>query len=99
MRRPLTIAAAGAAALLLAAPAAQASTTKYTFEDVTFPNGQTGTIHASTKIMKKKPDNVYCNYQTADWENLGSYLDFVEPAPTDPQGVLRFCLDNFDERH
>lgn len=98
MRRLLTLAAAVAFALAISVPAAQAQATKYEFHDVTFSNGQTGTIYASTKTMKKKPDNVSCGYQTEDYQFLGYYFEFVEPAPTDAASVREFCLAHFDER-
>lgn len=97
MRRPLIAAATACAALVLAAPTAHAST-KYEFHDVTFSDGQTGTIYASIKTMKKKPDNVYCGYQDSDHESLGYYLEFVEPAPTSPETVRNFCLEHYGAR-
>lgn len=98
MRRPVTLVAAAAAALVLAAPAAEASTTKFEFHDVTFSDGQTGTIYASVKSMNKKPDNVYCGYQTSSHQSLGYYLEFLEPAPATAQEVRDFCLAHFDDR-
>lgn len=98
MRRTLYALAGATAAMAMVIPSAQAATTKFNFEDVTFPDGQTGFIHASTKEMKKKPDNVYCGYQTSDYQDLGYYLEFVDDAPDTPEGVLEFCLANFDNR-
>ncbi|MGH3099170.1 MAG: hypothetical protein ACRDMV_24565 [Streptosporangiales bacterium] len=98
MRRLLTAAAAAGAAIILTAPAAQASTTKFEFDNVTFPDGRTGTVYASTKTMDKKPDNVYCGYQSSDFQPLGHYLEFLEPAPSDAQAVENLCLAHFDDR-
>ena len=98
MRRTLTSLAGTATVVALAIPVANAATTKFEFEDVTFPDGQTGTIYASVKDMKNKDDNVYCQYQSSEHEHLGYYLEFVESAPTDANAVLQFCLDNYDWR-
>lgn len=99
MRRFLLTAAATVAALVLAVPAAQASTTKYEFHDVTFSNGEQGTIYATAKTMNKKPDNIACTYHSSDHQALGYYLEFVEPAPTSAAAVRDFCIAHFDERH
>lgn len=95
----LTVSAvATTAAVALVTPAAQAQTTKFTFEGVTLSDEQTGTIYASTKTMEKKPDYVYCQYQSEDFTYLGYYDEFVEPAPQQPAEVLAFCQANFDSR-
>lgn len=84
--------------MLLALPAF-APVEKFTFNDVTLPDGQTGEIEASVKILTNKDDSVNCSYFTDDYqESLGYYFDFVQPAPLDAASVLEFCLDNFDER-
>lgn len=98
MRRTLYALAGAVAAFALAVPSAQAATTKFEFEDVTFPNGETGIIYATVKEMNKKPDNVYCGYQTSDYQDLGYYLEFLDDAPDTAEGVLEFCLANFDDR-
>ena len=86
--------------VLLAAQAAAASVTKFTFNDVTLPDGQVGEIEASVKILKNKPDSVTCSYFTDDYqESLGYYFDFHEPAPTESDAVVQICLDGYDERH
>ena len=54
VRRTLTSLAGAATAVALAIPVANAAKTKFEFEDVTFPDGQTGTIYASVKDMKSK---------------------------------------------
>lgn len=48
--------------------------------------------------MKKKPDNVYCGYQTSDHESLGYYFEFLEPTPAEAAEVRDFCLAHFDDR-
>lgn len=98
MLRSITVAAGCAAALVLAAPGAHASATKYKFEDATFPDGQTGTIHASTKTMDNKPDFVYCGYMSSSFQSLGYYDEFVEPAPSTAEAVEQFCLSHYNDR-
>lgn len=99
MRRFLTLVTSAAAAVVLAAPMAHASTTKFEFHDVELSaEVQDATIYATVKTMKKKPDNVYCGYATNDWQPLGYYLEFVEPAPTEADNVRAFCVMNFDDR-
>lgn len=97
MRRILMVAGTVLFAFGLAAPA-HASSEKFTFEDVTFPDGTTGIIYANVKTHKSKSDSVTCAYQTSDHQSLGYYLEFVEPAPSDEGGVLQICLESFDER-
>ena len=88
-----------AATMVLAAPAAGAQNTKFTFNDVTLPDGQTGEITAGVRVLKNKPDSVTCGYFTDDYRaSLGYYFDFHEPAPTDADDVLAVCLEEFDER-
>lgn len=97
MRRFLTLTTAAAAAIVLAAPMAQASTTKYEFHDVQLSEEfQHPTTQASVKTMKKKPDNIYCRYQTSDWQPLGYYLEFVDDAAK--YDVEEFCIDHFEDR-
>ena len=98
MRRMLLLAATVLCAVGLAIPTAHASTVKFEFENVTFPDGTTGFIYASVKTHKSKSDSVTCTYQSSDRQSLGYYLEFVEPAPSDPDAVLDICLESFDER-
>lgn len=99
MRKTLfgaTTAAAFLTAVTLA-PAAHAAD-KFEFADVTFSDGTTGMVQASTNVMKKKPDHVYCYFASPDWQPRGYYGAFIEPAPSSPEDVLAFCLANFDQR-
>lgn len=98
--RHTMIAVTSALLLVVGAQAAAASVTKFTFNDVTLPDGQVGEIEASVKILKNKPDSVNCSYFTDDYQDsLGYYFDFHEPAPTESDAVLEICLDGYDERH
>jgi hypothetical protein len=98
--RQTFVALVSALLLMLGVQTAAASVIKFTFNDVTLPDGQVGEIEASVKILKNKPDSVYCGYFTDDYEeSLGYYFDFHEPAPTEADAVLQICLDEFGERN
>lgn len=79
------------------APAADAAT-KYEFHDVMLSEDVTGVVQASVQVMNKKPDHVYCYYATPEWQPLGYYQAFVEPAPSTADGVLAFCKNHFEDR-
>lgn len=100
MRRLFIATVMAAMVLGLVAQPGLASATKYTFNDVKLPNGETGEIEANVKTKKNKDDSVYCGYFTDDYEeSLGYYFDFYGSAPTDRDRVLEICLDHFDERN
>lgn len=87
-----SIAVGLAMALVLAGPV-----TKYEFPDTTYPDGNAGTLRASTKITKKSSVTT-CNYfADPNDQYLGQFQSF-DPAPTDADGVLSFCLANYDNR-
>jgi hypothetical protein len=90
---PLLVAIA--VALMLAASAA-AKVTKYTFENVTFPDGTTGTIYAGVKVTNRSTLTA-CGYHSSTGQSLGYYADSF--ASDDPAAVEAFCLENFDERN
>ena len=82
-------------ALVLTA-SAFAGVTKYTFNDVTYPDGTTGEIEAGVKDTNKS-DLTNCTYFSDDYrEALGYYADPV--VFTTAEEVRQFCLDHFDER-
>jgi hypothetical protein len=103
MPRYTVAAALGALVLgasLALAPTAWAANTKMSFNDVVLPDGQIGEIEASARIMRNKSDSITCAYFTDDYkESLGYYFNFVEPAPTDADGLLALCLARFDFRN
>lgn len=84
--------------VVCAVPAA-AKVTKFTFNDVMYPDGTTGEIEASVKSTNKS-HLTYCGYFSDDYqESLGYYEEFSEAtASTDPGEVESFCLESFDER-
>ena len=86
-------------AMLVFAAAAPAKVTKFTFNDVTYPDGTTGEIEASVKNTNKS-HLTYCGYFSDDYaESLGYYQErTTTPASTDPEQVKAFCLEHFDER-
>lgn len=99
MRRMVTVVLTVMGLVGILALPAYAPVEKLTFNDVTLPDGQTGEIEASVKLLNNKDDSVTCTYFTDDYqESLGYYFDHVEPAPIGAEAVLQFCLDNFDER-
>lgn len=85
-------------AMLVFASAAPAKNEKFTFADVTYPDGTTGEIEAAVKTTNKT-EQTACTYFTDDYRAaLGYYLERAETASTDPDEVLAFCLEHFDER-
>lgn len=99
MRRVITVVCTALLLVGVVASPAWAPVEKFTFNDVILPDGQTGEIEASVKVLKNKDDSVNCSYFTDDYqESLGYYFDHVEPAPLDRDSVLEFCLDNYDRR-
>ena len=84
--------------MLALAGTAQAKVTKFTFNDVTFPDGTTGEIEASVKLTNKS-QLVYCGYFSAGYaESLGYYEEFTDSPPADASAVETFCLQHFGDR-
>jgi hypothetical protein len=82
-------------ALVLTA-SALAGVTKYTFNEVTYPDGTTGEIEAGVKDTNRS-DLTNCSYFSDDYQQaLGYYADAV--VFTTAEEVRQFCLDHFDER-
>lgn len=99
MRRLITTITATVLLLGTLALPAFAPTQKYSFNDVTFPNGQVGEIEANVKLQKNKDDSAYCGYFSADYQDsLGYYFQFVDSAPLDASSVEQFCLNHFNDR-
>lgn len=100
MRRCITVITTTMFLISALALPALAPVEKFSFNDVTLPDGQVGEIEAGVKTHPNKDDSINCSYYTDDYrDSLGYYFDFVEPAPHDPDVVLQFCLDNYDERN
>lgn len=98
MRKTLygTIAAGTFLAVSALAPAASAKAMNFDFHDVELSDQITnGIIYASTQVHKKKPDFVYCEYVSEDWQPLGYYSEFRDSLPVD---IEQFCVENFAER-
>lgn len=70
---------------------------KFEFEDVTFPDATTGTIYAGSKLNNQGDQFTNCGYFSEAGAFLGQFGsgDF---SSTDPDAVLAFCLDHYDER-
>ena len=86
-------------ATLVITAAAQAKATKFTFNDVTYPNGTTGEITASVENTNKS-HVWYCGYFGDDFqESLGYYEQFSDTQiEADAAAVEQFCLAHFDQR-
>jgi len=97
--RQLLISMGVVVAMLVFAAGAPAKATKFTFNDVTYPDGTTGEIEASVKNTNKS-HLTYCGNFSDDYaESLGYYQEQAETtASTDPEQVRAFCLEHFDER-
>ena len=81
-----------AMALALAGPV-----TKFVFPDTTYPDGNMGTLRASSKITKKSTTTT-CSYFSDPNEQYLGQFESLEFASADAATVLQFCLDNYDSR-
>jgi hypothetical protein len=84
--------------LVLAVPALAGSVSKLTFDNVTYPDGTTGVIEASVKVVNKSGTTVCDYYSDNHVAFLGQYQQVGGFAATDPAQVEQFCLDNFANR-
>lgn len=84
--------------LLLPATVAAAGSTKFTFNDVTFSDGTTGEIEASSKA--NHDGFTTCSYYSDDYQTYLGYFEAAGVSFGDNQGdaLLTFCLDNFANR-
>jgi hypothetical protein len=88
--------AAVVVSLLAGAGAALAGVTKFTFTNVAFPDGTTGTIRAGSKIVNKVDYSV-CGYYTANDLFLGQF-ETADFATTDPGAMEDFCVLHYADR-
>ncbi len=70
---------------------------KFTFTDVAFPDGTSGTIRAGVKINNQSTD-AEAGYYTPDDQYLGRYQEVDGFASTDPDSVRRWALDHYADR-
>ena len=97
MKRLVVIGTLALGLSLVLSPSAAAKVQKYTFDPVTYPDGSTGVIEASVKTTNKS-DLSYCGYFTDDYmESLG-YYQAQGFATDDPDVLLQWCLDHFEDR-
>jgi hypothetical protein len=98
MRKVAALAAASACTLAFAASAlGAAANAKFTFENVTFPNGTIGTIQAGSKTTGNGSTFTNCGF----YDSAGKYLGQFQSATfasDDAAAVRQFCLANFDNR-
>ena len=86
------------AALALTGTAlAGASHAKFEFDGVTFSDGTTGTIYASSKQTGGGSTFTNCGYQATDGTFLGNYGDPTFFS-TDADTLKQFCLDHYADR-
>ena len=93
MKRTLT----AAILLAFASTAANAAVTKLTFTNVTFSDGQTGTIHASVKTTKSGTVTL-CDYSTNPNDQSAGQFQGTDNTATDGAAVQAYCLAHFAER-
>lgn len=89
--------AAMAALVLLPAAVLAGNVTKFTFAPVTFPDGTTGVIEASSKTTNKSTVTV-CEYYTDGHVTYLGQFQSSTFASTDPAAVEQFCLANYANR-
>ena len=96
--RPLIALVVTTAALALPGAAfAGAQHAKFDIEGVDFPDGNTGTIYASSKMTGKGSTFTNCGYETTDGTFLGNYGD-ASFFSTDADALKQFCLEHFDDK-
>lgn len=95
MKRPLTIALLGCA--LFGAGLAIAGVTKFSFINITFPDGTLGTIRAGSKITNTAQFSVCDYYAAPNDAYIGMYQSSTF-ATTDEVAMEDFCWSHYYER-
>jgi shikimate kinase len=70
---------------------------KFTFSEVSYPDGRIGTIQASVKTTKKGSITVCGYYSDPNDQYLGQFQD-TDNTSTDAVDVRDYCLSHFEER-
>ena len=89
--------ATGVLGLVLAGAIMAANVFKFTFSEVSYPDGRIGTIQASVKTTKNGNVTVVNYYSSPNDQYLGQ-LQGTDNASTDAIAVLQYSLDHFAER-
>ena len=89
--------ATGILGMFLLGSALGANVFKYTFTDVSYPDGRVGTIQASVKTTKKGTITV-CGYNTNPNDQFAGEFQGTDNTSTDAADVLNFCESHFADR-
>jgi hypothetical protein len=91
------IMATGILGMFLLGSALGANVFKYTFTDVSYPDGRVGTITASVKQTKKSTITV-CGYNTNPNDQFAGEFQGDDNTSTDAAVVQSYCESHFDDR-
>jgi hypothetical protein len=83
--------------LFLIGSALAANLFKFTFPDVSYPDGRNGTIQASVRINPKSTITV-CGYFSSPNDQYLGQFQCTDNTSTDAVVVRDYCLDHFDDR-
>jgi len=89
--------ATGVLGMFLLGSALAANVFKFTFEDVTFPDGRVGTIRASVKTTKKSTITV-CEYESNPNDQFLGEFQGDDNTSTDAALVQQYCEAHFADR-
>jgi hypothetical protein len=91
------IIATGVLGLFILGSAFAANAFKFTFPDVTYPDGRTGTIQAGVKTTKKGTITLCDYYSNPNDQYLGQFQG-TDNTSTDAVAVRDYCLSHFEDR-
>ena len=94
MKRILAIAILG---IFLLGSALGANVFKFTFSDVSYPDGRVGTIRASVKIVKRG-DVTVCGYFSDPNDQYLGQFEGTDNASTDAVVVRDYCMAHYGDR-
>ena len=94
MKRIMAVAILG---MFLVGSAFAANVFKFTFSDVSYPDGRVGTIQASVKTTKKGTVTV-CDYYTNPNDQSAGEFQGDDNTSTDAVDVLNYCESHFADR-
>jgi hypothetical protein len=89
--------ATGVLSLFILGSALAANLFKFTFEDVSYPDGRVGTIQASVRINPRSEITVCSYFSSPNDQYLGQFQS-TDNSSTDAVVVRDFCLAHFGER-
>ena len=89
--------ATGILGMFLLGSAFAANVFKYTFSEVSYPDGRVGTIQASVKTNKKSTITV-CDYYTNPNDQSAGEFQGDDNTSTDAVQVKSYCESHFADR-